>query len=116
MNLSFANEMKFSVKCEIDLLSKYFFYHTKNGFELDLPEDIEYPMREVRIYVEDRNYEKPVAFIKLYLMESYFVAYGGADAFSIADLFDDDTCSGFEVLVNNRFVEDKYEEYVNNPA
>ena len=114
MKLSFYEEIEFSVRCEIDLLSKYFFYGTEDGFEHDLPEDVKYPIQEVRIYVEDRNNKKPTAFIKLYLMESWFVVRGGAEAFSIADSFNDDTCAGFEVLMNNRLVQDKYEEYMDS--
>lgn len=114
MKLSFNEEIAFSVRCEIDLLNKYFFYGTEEGFEPDIPEDVECPMREIRIYIDDSNNGKPVAFIKLYLMESYYVVYYGDDAFSIADSFDDDTCSGFEVLVNNRLVENKYEEYMSS--
>lgn len=114
MNLSFNEEITFSVRCEIDLLNKYFFYGTEEGFEHDIPEDAEYPMREIRIYIYDRNNGKPVAFIKLYLMESYYVVYGGSDVLSVADSFNDDTCSGFEILMNNRIVQDKYEEYMDS--
>ena len=71
MKLSFNEEIVFSVRCEIDLLNKYFFYGTEEGFEPDIPADVECPMREIRIYIYDRNNGKPVAFIKLYLMESY---------------------------------------------
>lgn len=114
MKLSLNDEIVFSVRCEIDLLNKYFFYGTEEGFEPDIPEDVEYPMHEIRIYIEDRNNEKPVAFIKLYLMESYYVVYGGADVFSVVDSFNGDTCSGFALLMNNRIVQNKYEEYMSS--
>lgn len=114
MKFSFDEEITFSVRCEIDLLSGYSFYGTRDGFEKDDPEDAEYPMREIRIYVDDENNEKPVAFMKLYLLESFFVAYGGEYSFSVADGFDGDTCAGIEMLINNRLIQDKFEDYLAN--
>ena len=114
MKLLFDEEIIFSVRCEIDLLSGYSFCGTRDGFEKDDPEDAEYPMREIRIYVDDNDNEKPVAFIKLYLLESFFVAYGGRDAFYIADSFDGDTGAGIEMLIKNRLVQNKFENYMDN--
>lgn len=37
MELSFDEEIAFSVRCEIDLINEYFFYSIEEGFEHDIP-------------------------------------------------------------------------------